>query len=59
LKKPNHEKKPIKLIKILKKLTDLVRFRFYKPETEKTEPDRIEPKQKKPSQTGKNRAKPV
>jgi hypothetical protein len=29
----------------------LVRFRFYKPETEKTKPNR--------TQTGKNRAKPV
>jgi hypothetical protein len=47
------KKKPIK---ILKKLTDLVWFRFYKPKTEKTEPNRTEPKQ---SQTGKNQAKPV
>jgi hypothetical protein len=39
-------KKPIKPIKILKKLTGSVRFRFYKPKTEKTEP--------KPSQTGLN-----
>jgi hypothetical protein len=36
-------------------LTDLVRFRFYKSKTEKTEPN---PNRKKPSQTGKNRAKP-
>jgi hypothetical protein len=48
LKKPNREKKPIKPIKILKKPTGLVRF--YKPETEKTEPN---PNRKKPSQTGK------
>ena len=46
LKKINHEKKPIKPIRILKKPTGSVRFRFYKPKTEKTEP----------SQTGK---KPV
>ena len=32
-----------------------VRFWFYKPETEKTEPN---PNRKKPSQTGKNKAKP-
>jgi hypothetical protein len=47
LKKPNREKKPIKPIKILKKPTGSVRFRFYKLETEKTEPNR------------KNRLKPV
>jgi hypothetical protein len=45
-KKPNREKK---LIKILKKPTGSVWFRFYKAEP-KAEP-------KKPSQTGKNRAK--
>ena len=39
------EKKPIK---ILKKPIGSVQFRFYKPETEKTEPNR----KKKPSQTG-------
>ena len=41
-KKPNHEKKPIK---ILQKPTGSVRFRFYKPETEKTEsnPNRAKP----------------
>jgi hypothetical protein len=42
----------------------LVRFRFYKPKTKKTKPNRTEPKQKKqkkpsqtrkPSQTGLNR----
>jgi hypothetical protein len=37
MKKPNHEKKPIK---ILKKPTSLVWFRFYKAETEKTKPNR-------------------
>jgi len=37
----------------LKKPTGLVRFRFYKPKTEKTEPDRTKPKQK----NKKNRAK--
>jgi hypothetical protein len=36
----NNRKKPIKLTKILKKPTGSVRFRFYKPETEKTEPNR-------------------
>jgi len=47
LKKPNREKKQIK---ILKKPTVSVQFRFYKPNTEKTEPDR--------TQSEKNRAKP-
>jgi hypothetical protein len=47
LKKPNREKKPIK---ILKKPTRSIRF--YKPETEKTEPN---PNWKKPSQTEKPR----
>jgi hypothetical protein len=51
----------------LKKPTGSVRFRFFKPGTGKTEPNRkkpdkkpsqTEPKPKKPSQTGKNRAKP-
>jgi hypothetical protein len=41
----------------LKKPTGSVRFRFYKPETEKIESNRIKPKQKKArkklSQTGK------
>ena len=41
----------------MKKPTGSVRFRFYKPETEKIEPNRIKPKQKKArkklSQTGK------
>jgi hypothetical protein len=51
LKKPNHEKKPIK---ILKKPTGSVRFYFYKPETKKTEPNPNKQKpEKKPSQTGK------
>jgi len=36
LKKPNRKKKPIK---ILKKPAGSVRFRFYKPKTEKTEPN--------------------
>jgi hypothetical protein len=55
-------KKSIKYIRILKKLTSLVRFRFYKPKTEKTEPnpnrknlEKTEPNRKKPSQTGFNR----
>jgi hypothetical protein len=42
----------IKPIKILKKPTGSIPFRFYKPETEKTEPN---PNRKKP---GKNRVKP-
>ena len=50
--KPNREKKPIKLIKILKKPADSVRFRFYKPKTEKTEPKPKKTK-KKPRQTEK------
>jgi len=49
-KKPNSEKKSIR---IFKKPT--VRFWFYKSETEKTEPN---PNRKKPSQTGKYKAKP-
>jgi hypothetical protein len=59
----------IKPIKILKKSTGSVWFWFYKPETEKTEPnpnrkklEKNRAKLKKPSQTGfcpKNRAKPV
>jgi len=46
-------KKPIK---VLKKPTGLVRFLFYKPETEKTKPKKT---RIKPSQTGKNQVKPV
>ena len=61
-KKTEPWKKPIK---ILKKLASSVQFWFYKPKTEK--PNRIEPNPKKktsqtgkkPSQTKKNRAKPV
>jgi hypothetical protein len=55
-------KKPIK---ILKKLTGSVRFRFYKPKTEKTE-SKQKKLEKKPSQirkktkpNRKNRVKPV
>ena len=44
------EKKPIK---ILKKTTGLIRFRFYKQKTEKTEPNRNRKNGKKPSQTEK------
>jgi hypothetical protein len=51
LKKPNHEKKSIK---ILKKPTGLIRF--YKFKTEKTEPN---PTEKKRAIPEKNRAKPV
>jgi hypothetical protein len=46
----------------LKKPTGLVRFRFYKPETEKTEPSQTQVKPEKPSQTEKtklNRFEPV
>jgi hypothetical protein len=71
-RKSNYKKKLIKLIKILKKPIGSVRFRFYKPETEKTElnPNRknrkktesnkkkTEPNREKPSQT-KKRAKSV
>jgi hypothetical protein len=49
MKKPNREKKSIKLIRILKKLTGSVRFWFYKPKTEKTKSSQTG---KKPSQTG-------
>jgi len=52
----------IKSIKILKKLTASVRFRFYKPETEKTEPNPYKKTRKKPSQTKKtesNQFEPV
>jgi len=54
-KKSNHEKKPIKPIKILKKLTGSVRFWLYKLETEKTKPNPNKKTRKKPSQTGLNR----
>jgi hypothetical protein len=49
-------KKPIKSIKVLKRPTGLIRFLFYKPETEKTEPKKTGIK---PSQTGKNQVKPI
>jgi len=44
------KKKPIKPIRNLKKPTDSVRFRFYKPETKKTTRTELKPK--------KTRAKP-
>jgi len=53
-KKTEPWKKLIKQIKILKKPTGSVQF--YKPEIEKTESNRTQTG-KKPSQTGKNRAK--
>jgi len=57
-KKLNRKKKPIKLSNFLKKLAGSVRFWFYKQRTKKTEPNRNRQKTgKKPSQTGKNRAK--
>jgi hypothetical protein len=50
LEKPNREKKQIK---ILKKPTSSIRFRFYKPDTKKIEPNKKNrAKPKKPSQTG-------
>jgi hypothetical protein len=62
--KPNHKKKSIKPIKILKKLTGLFRFHFYKPETEKTEPNsnrkkNSEKNRVKPEKTELNRFEPV
>ena len=64
LKKPNHEKKPIK---IFKKPTGSVQFWFYKLETEKTEPNQTQTrKNRKKTESNqknelkqKNRAKPV
>jgi hypothetical protein len=56
LKKPNREKKPIKSIKILKKPTGSFRFLFYKSETKKTEPNRIQT-EKTTETNWKNRAK--
>jgi len=50
------KKNPIKPIKILKKPTSLVRFRFYKPETEKI---KTKQKQKQTEPNRKNRAKPL
>ena len=66
MKKPNREKKPIKPIKILKKTG---RFGFGFISLKPKKPNRTEPKQKKtklnqqktkpkPSQIGKNQAKP-
>jgi len=57
LKKPNHEKKLIKTIKILK--NRLVWFRFYMHETEKTEPNSNRKKQSQNQVKPKNQAKPV
>jgi murein endopeptidase len=53
LKKPNREKKPIK---ILKNPTGSVQFWFYKPEIKKTKPN---PNRKKTEPNQKNQAKPV
>jgi hypothetical protein len=44
-KKPNREKKSVKPIKILKKQTGSVRFRFYKPKIKKTKLIRIDNRQ--------------
>jgi len=52
------KKKPIKPIKILKKPAGSVQFRFYKPKTKKTEPNRAQT-ENKPSQNRENQAKPV
>jgi hypothetical protein len=64
LKKSNREKKPTKLIKILKKSAGSVRFRFYKPKTEKiklnqTQTKKTKPNRQKTESNQKNRAKPV
>ena len=52
------KKKPIKPIRIFKKLTGSIRF--YKPETKKTKPNQTQTQTQKnrakPNQTGKNRA---
>ena len=57
MKKPNREKKPIK---ILKKPIGSVWFQFYKPETEKIKPNRKKPEKNrvKPKKPNQNRAKP-
>jgi hypothetical protein len=47
--KPNRKNKPIKSIKILKKPTGSVRFRFYKPEIEKTKPNRTQTEKTEPN----------
>jgi hypothetical protein len=59
LKKLNRKKKPIKLIKILKKPTGSVRFWFYKHETEKTKPNSNRKNQTEPEKTEPNRFEPV
>jgi len=51
------KKKPIKLIKILKKLTSSIQFRFYKLKTKKTEPNPNR-KEKKRVKTEKTKLKP-
>jgi hypothetical protein len=51
------KKKHIKRIKILKKPAISVRFRFYKPKTEKTESNRTQT-EKNQAKSVKNRAKP-
>jgi len=50
----------IKPIKILKKLTGSVRFRFFKPGTGKTEPNQKKPEKNraKPEKPSQNRVKP-
>ena len=53
LKKSNHEKKPIK---ILKKLTGLIRFISLKPKKLNTNREKTEPK---PSKTESNRFEPI
>ena len=54
------KKKSIKPIKILKKPIGSIRFQFYKHKTKKTELNPNKKKlEKKPRQTGKNRAKLV
>jgi hypothetical protein len=51
VKKPNCEKKPIKILK-----NRPVRFQFYKPEIEKNEPNRTQTGKNKPNRK-KNRGK--
>jgi len=55
LKKLEHEKKPVR---ILKKSTGSVRILFYKPKIKKPNRTQTEKTGKKPSQNRKNRAKP-
>jgi hypothetical protein len=53
------KKKPIKPIKILKKLAGSVLFRFYKSKIKKIEPKKTKQNRQKTEPKRKNRAKPV